>query len=370
MENSGGKPVKGLMDDRNSNYGTVLREDDSEYGDEVQSEENNYDEKDLLISHDTESEKDGECANDGQNEEDNYDENDLLISRSSASYGEQSRLGDRKLEGNNTLGLDVNADDDPYLDSLKSDEEQLNVNEEEDNAEIGGLDSYSVDDSAEEMAEMTSSSEPVQVDATLRDEETSDCNYLPSNPFGDDDNDDSCDHDTPVNLTDGGVQTSNPFGDDDDDDEDEDGPEMKEDIKRNTQKVPPVKPAKVKKPFNPFDDGEIEGVGSVAVERILLRRKAVTESLAPVTVASVCNGRATSPSLSQFEVPSKKYSKEYHELMALGFDRVCVGNALQKSSGDVAIATKMLTSRLFDDRVMSNDQLYVWKSPLLLRVGE
>lgn len=370
MENSGGKSVKGLTDGQSSNYGTVSRKDESEYEDDVQSEEDNYDEKDLLISRDTQSDEDGECANDDQNEEDNYDEKDLLISRAAVPYGEHARLGDRRLEGNDALGLDVNPDYDPDLDSLKSDEEQMNVNETENEAKFGDLNSHSVDDSSDDMAKMTSSSEPVQVDAILGDEETSDCNYLPSNPFGDDDNDDSCDHDTTINLTEGGVQPSNPFGDDDDNDEDEDGPEMKEDIKRNIQKVPPVKPAKVMKPFNPFDDGEIEGVGSAAVEKILLRRKAVTESLAPVTVASVCNGRATSPSLSQFEVPSKKYSKEYHELMALGFDRVCVGNALQKSSGDVAIAMKMLTSRLFDDRVMSNDQLYVWKSPLLLRVGE
>ena len=340
------------MDDRDSNYGAISSNDDGECEDDGQSEEENYDEKDLLISRVTDD-----------LEENSWDAADA------AANGDHACLGDQRLNRNSALSDDINTNDDPDLDSLKSDEVQTKFNETDDEAETGEDTTNTFHNSADDMVEMASSSGPVEVVAATGHEETSDVNYLPSNPFGNDDNDDSDDHDTPVKLTESTVQKSNPFGDDDDDD-DENGPEMKEDIKRNVREIPPTKPERVKTPFNPFDDGEIEAVGSVAVEKILHRRKFVTESLAPVTVASMCNDRAISPSLSQFEVPSKKYGKEYQELMALGFDRVCIGNALQKSSGNVAIAMKMLSSRLFDDRVMSNDQLYVWKSPLLLRVGE
>jgi hypothetical protein len=354
------------MEDRNSNYGTISNNDKGDCADDGQSEEDNCDEKDLLIRRDAESEDDGDCADHGENDEDDYEEEELLIRRGATSNGGHAYLGDRKLKGNSALGLDVNADDDPDFDSLKSDETLMSFIETEDATEIGEDNSNTINDSAEDMEKMTSASEPDQVSAVTGDEETTEGNYLPSNPFGDEDNDDSDGLDTPAKLTVRSAQPSNPFGDDDDDD----GPEMKEDLKQNVHKSPPIKPTRVKKPFNPFDDGEIDAVGSVAVEKILHRRRVVTESLAPVTVASMCNGRDRSPSLSQFEVPTKKYCKEYQELMNLGFDRVCVGNALQKSSGDVAIAMKMLTSRLFDDHVMSNDQLYVWKSPLLLRIGK
>ena len=358
--------MKVSMADRNSNYGSTSSNDQDECADDGQSDEDSYDEKDMLIRRDAESKDDGEYADDGQNEGDDNDEEELLIRRGATSNGERAHLSDRRLKGNSTLGLDVNADDDPDLDSLKSDETLMSFIETEDAAETGEDISNKFNDSTEDVEKMTSTSEPDQVNAVTRDEETSDGNDLPSNPFGDDDDDDSDGRGTPAKLTERSAQPSNPFGDDDDDD----GPEMKEDVKQNVQKSPTIKPTRLKKPFNPFDDGEIDAVGSVAVEKILHRRKVVTESLAPVTVASMCNGRDRSPSLSQFEVPTKKYSKEYQELMNLGFDRVCVGNALQKSSGDVAIAMKMLTSRLFDDRVMSNDKLYVWKSPLLLRVGK
>lgn len=316
---------------------------------------------------------DDECANDDYSEEDICDEKEMLITKTtdnavgsswdatdSVSRSEHEAIGDQRIKGNRAVDINMTADHDPDSDLMKSNEIPLNNLLTDDEPEIEDDCLKTSSDSTEDMVKLSPHSEPVQLDAVIGEEEISSVCLL-SNPFGDDDTDGN---DTPPKSTEHDVESSNPFGDDDDEEE---IPAMKEDVKRIAKKTPPPS---IKKPFNPFDDGEIEAVGGVAVEKILHRRREVTESLAPVTVASMYNSRATSPSLSQFEVPSKKYSKEYQELMNLGFDRVCVGNALQKSSGDAAIATKMLKSRLFDDRVLSNDQLYVWKSPLMLRVGE
>ena len=184
-----------------------------------------------------------------------------------------------------------------------------------------------------------------------------------SNPFGDDEED-----------TDQGAASSNPFGDDEDQDQDQDQDQADQN-QSNIQKMP-VKTIqgaeqRVKsEPFNPFDDGDVEEEETDGKEKALNRRKVVTESLAPFTLVSALTKKSKSPRFTPPEVPSRMYEKEYQELTILGFDKVCVGNALQKTGGDVVAAKKILTTRLFDDHILSNDEIYVWKSPVMIRVGK
>ena len=178
-----------------------------------------------------------------------------------------------------------------------------------------------------------------------------------SNPFGDDEED-----------TDQGAASTNPFGDDEDQDQ-------ADQSQHNIHKIPikTIQGAEQRvksEPFNPFDDGDVEEEETDGKEKALNRRKVVTESLAPFTLASALTKKSKSPPFTPPEVPSRMYEKEYQELMILGFDKVCVGNALQKTGGDVIAAKKILTTRLFDDHILSNDEIYVWKSPVMIRVGK
>lgn len=120
--------------------------------------------------------------------------------------------------------------------------------------------------------------------------------------------------------------------------------------------------------FNPFDDGEMDE--DVDVESTMSRRRLVTESLAPFTLASMVSSRTAESfrSSGSVEVPAKKYAKEIHTLIELGFDRVCVTNILIKTGGDVDKARTVLINRLLGDRVMLS-HYQVWSSPVIVRVG-
>lgn len=192
--------------------------------------------------------------------------------------------------------------------------------------------------------------------------EATDHQDAPSNPFGYDECDESDINDT--NTTKLGSSSTNPF----DNDEDDDQSKKKEShIKSATKEAVGT----VKKPFNPFDDGENEEADSVDAEKVHQNKSKVTESKATVTQPSkLVVVRATPAPTSHHEVPVRTYSKEHKELMTLGFDKMCVGNALNKASGDVAVAQKLLMSRLFDDHILSSEEQFVWKSPVMVRVGE
>jgi hypothetical protein len=69
-------------------------------------------------------------------------------------------------------------------------------------------------------------------------------------------------------------------------------------------------------------------------------------------------------------MPGKRYAAEIHTLMQLGFDRVCVTSALVKTSGNVDKAREVLFSRLLDDNILvSNRESYMWRSPVIVRIG-
>ena len=126
--------------------------------------------------------------------------------------------------------------------------------------------------------------------------------------------------------------------------------------------------------FNPFDDGELEEEDT---EETLFRRRTVTESLASITLSSMmatATGLRTasteSTPSSYGDMPSKTYAKQIQSLMLLGFDRVVAINALIKTSGELDKARSILMARLLDDHVLtSNGELYVWRSPVVVRIG-
>jgi hypothetical protein len=206
-----------------------------------------------------------------------------------------------------------------------------------------------------------------------------------SNPFGEDETEDVKEEIKAEVSEHEATQSMNPFGDDDyfrKDERNEPPTARKEKtnffILNTTKRVDS---------FNPFDDGD-EEENEIEREKMLDRRKAVTESLAPFTLASMVpdpdpnanlkpnlNAKNNNQSMiryptTQVEHISKKFHKEIHELMVLGFDKVCVTNAVQKASGNVLAARKLLMSRLFDDHLLTNEEVYVWKSPVMVRVGK
>lgn len=158
----------------------------------------------------------------------------------------------------------------------------------------------------------------------------------------------------------------NPFAIDDENVEEFDCPPPPLEQQEAVKTPPPRRPRS-----NPFDDGEIEEEDT---EEALIRRREVTESLAPFTLASMMNGLRTASSESTPSAGDVPYSKLYHkeiiQLMHLGFDKVCVTNALVKTSGDADRAQSILKSRLLDVNILgSNRELYVWRSPAVVRVG-
>jgi hypothetical protein len=199
--------------------------------------------------------------------------------------------------------------------------------------------------------------------------------YSHSNPFNDDDlddetpgpvlnpfNDDSENHDTSTSVTDD-VASMNPFGDDSVESSPKGG-NRKERLRQNLRH-------EHKSPRNPFDDGDTEEGERIQVKEVPQQRKVVTALVSSTIPASqLTKTRAKPVPVTQSEVPERTFSKEYNELITLGFDKICAGHALQKSSGDLHNARKILTSKLFDDRVIANEEVYVWKSPVMIRVGK
>ena len=202
--------------------------------------------------------------------------------------------------------------------------------------------------------------------------EVHDFSYSQSNPFNDDGLDDETpvltlnpfndeDENQDVSVIDG-VASMNPFGDDSIDSTPM-GESSEEQLSQNLRQ-------EHMSPLNPFDDGDSEEFERVHVKLEPQQRKEETFFLsATVPVSQVNKTRVKPFPETQCEVPQRTFSKEYNELIALGFDKICAGNALQKTSGDLSTARKMLMTRLFDDRVLANDELYVWKSPVMIRVG-
>ena len=121
--------------------------------------------------------------------------------------------------------------------------------------------------------------------------------------------------------------------------------------------------------FNPFGDAENADDES---EEALSRQRAVTESLAPFTLASMLTLKTSSSEStpSRLDMPGKRYAPEIRALEQLGFDRVCSTAALVKTSGCMDNARAYLFSRLLDDNILvSNRELYMWRSPVVVRIG-
>ena len=164
------------------------------------------------------------------------------------------------------------------------------------------------------------------------------------------------------------ASSSNPFV--------SDGDEIEEDNTISPMATPRTKmnTPQRKQRFNPFDDGELEEEDT---EETLFRRRTVTESLASITLSSMmatATGLRTasteSTPSSYGDMPSKTYAKQIQTLMLLGFDRVVAINALIKTSGELDKARSILVARLLDDHVLtSNGELYVWRSPVVVRIG-
>lgn len=138
------------------------------------------------------------------------------------------------------------------------------------------------------------------------------------------------------------VNDMNPFGDDDR--VDEEIHVTKTIMKRSEQPAHHISKKTMKSvSFNPFDDGGIEdeNVKGGLAEAIKHQQK-VIES--PTTsIASILNKtRKKTQSIMKSDTSSMLYSLGYDKLVLLGFDKVCVKNALVKTSGDEEAARKML----------------------------
>lgn len=205
--------------------------------------------------------------------------------------------------------------------------------------------------------------------------EARDSIYSQSNPFNDDDlddetptlmlnpfNDDDESYDDTIIATDG-IASMNPFGDD----SFESSPRRestKEQLKQSIHR-------EHQSPLNPFGDGDTEEVEKVHIKNVSRQIAAVTSSASSaVPISQLNKTRAKPVSEAQCAIPQRTFSKEYNELLTLGFDKICAGQALQKTSGDLLTARKMLMSRLSDNRAISNEEIYVWKSPVMIRVGK
>ena len=252
-----------------------------------------------------------------------------------------------------------------------------------------GVESEARDDSVHEVTSSCSkNSHTIEVPARDKDDrqnitnkiahdvtEPTDDAYSRSNPFNDDDldnetpgpmlnpfNDDNENHDTSISVTDD-VASMNPFGEDSVESSPR-GVNRKEQLKQNLRK-------EHTSPRNPFDDGDAVEGGRIQVKEVLQQRRVATALVSSTVPESQLNKTRMKPlPVTQSEVPERTFSKEYNELITLGFDKICAGHALQKSSGDLLNARKILTSKLFDDRVIANEEVYVWKSPVMIRVGK
>lgn len=205
--------------------------------------------------------------------------------------------------------------------------------------------------------------------------EARDSIYSQSNPFNDDDlddetpalmlnpfNDDDESYDDTVIETDG-IASMNPFGDD----------SIESSPRRESTKEQ-LKPSirrEHQSPLNPFGDGDTEEVEKVPIKNVSRKITEVTSSASStVPTAPLNKTRAKPVSEAPCAIPQRTFSKEYNELLTLGFDKICAGQALQKTAGDLPTARKMLMSRLSDNRAISNEEIYVWKSPVMIRVGK
>lgn len=138
---------------------------------------------------------------------------------------------------------------------------------------------------------------------------------------------------------------------------------------------------KEKEPLNPFCDGDIEDEISGGKKQTLGDRKLTAESAVYTTSAPI-----ESSDRKNVKVPSSTFHSQHHstetnqkimfprevnELRSLGFEPACVTRTLKGASGDVVAARKLLLSTLFDNKTgFSNDEVCVWKSPIIVRVGE
>lgn len=138
------------------------------------------------------------------------------------------------------------------------------------------------------------------------------------------------------------VNNLNPFGDDDI--VDEEIHVTKTIMKQSEQPAHNISKKTMKSvSFNPFDDGGIEdeNIKGGLAEAIKHQQK-VIES--PTTsIASILNKtRNKTQSIMKSDTSSMSYSVGYDKLVQLGFDKVCVKNALVKTSGDEEASRKML----------------------------
>ena len=138
---------------------------------------------------------------------------------------------------------------------------------------------------------------------------------------------------------------------------------------------------KEKEPFNPFCDGDMEDEISEGKEQTLGQRKLAAESSVYSTAApseftdrkNVRSPSSTFHSQHHSTETNQKimFPREMNELRSLGFEPASVMRTLQTTSGDVVAARKLLLSTLFDNKTgFSNDEVCVWKSPVIVRVGE
>lgn len=277
---------------------------------------------------------------------------------------------DSRLESSNSLTMaqDLGITENIFVES-KEDDDSAHVitngcSRSSDNIEVTACDN----DESEENDNCAPDSQPNVAEAR-------DSIYSQSNPFNNDDlddetpalmlnpfNDDDESYDDTIIATDG-IASMNPFGDD----SIESSPRRestKEQLKQSIH-------SEHQSPLNPFGDGDTEEVEKVHIKNVSRQITEVTSSASSAVPTAQLNKTRVKPvSETQCAIPQRTFSKEYNELITLGFDKICAGQALQKTSGDLTTARKMLMSRLTDNRAISNEEIYVWKSPVMIRVGK
>ena len=227
--------------------------------------------------------------------------------------------------------------------------------------------------STESDAEVAMNASTTRKDVMIRESSNPFDSKIQKNPFDDDDAEICGEEFHSI------VSSSNPF------DKDELETEAAGSYSGATAKRIPVDlkigKDKEKEPLNPFCDGDMEDEISEGKEQTLGQRKLAAESFVNSTAApseftdrkNVKSPSSTFHSQHHSTETNQKimFPREMNELRSLGFEPASVMRTLQTASGDVVAARKLLLSTLFDNKTgFSNDEVCVWKSPVIVRVGE
>lgn len=345
-----------------------------------------------------------DCERDNSYEEENLEGHEGVISTSAIDLIDRNSLSDAEVAElvsvDFTAELDVHLDSN-HLTSFDASSEDLSGTTDQLTVDIAD-DEHMVEDdcfgtpqfvepaillSAEEQfeanldieadAEFEGKASTIQPDLIENDSTNpfdSNSNLTETNPFNIEET--GIGEDGKINHIDSTVSSLNPFGD-----EEEVTGAVKLATREKSLMVKKSVLIEEKKPFNPFNEDSVEDEISDGKKQTLDRKRYATESLtSPIVTSSATVSKITQKSTSSSlpsgnnsaEINQKNmFTVEVNELRSLGFDMICIRSELQKAFGDPISARHLLTSKLLDSKTgIANDDIYIWKSPVMVRIGK